>query len=286
MNCLLQTLGLSFSYGSQPVLCEVNLLVGQGEMMGIVGPNGSGKTTLLRILSGSLRPHAGEVRVMGQNLGEFSPKDRAKAVAVVSQSPTVPEGFTALEVVLMGRNPHLGVLQWEGRNDVEVALRIMELTDTTRFANRFLSSLSGGERQRVFIARALAQEAPLLLLDEPTANLDIGYQTGILDMLQAIRGEAKVTVIAAMHDLTLAAQYCDHMAVLHQGTIAAVGRPEEVLTPDLLSQAFGVDVSVIRHPLDQTPIVLPRRKTTLEPDAEPRAFAGDGDSLGATPTKG
>ena len=257
----LRTEDLYFSYGTTAILQGISLEVREGEMLGLVGPNGAGKTTLLRIISGTLKPQTGEVYLDGANLRQLRPRDRARRVAMVPQNPAVPQGFTALEVVLMGRNPHLGLLQWEGAEDLEVCRRVMELTSTWEFAHRLISTLSGGERQRVFIARALAQEARLLLLDEPTAHLDIGYQADILDTIENIRREARITVVAAMHDLTLAAQYCNRMAALHQGIIFALGRPEEVLTPEVVSVAFGAEVSITKHPVHQTPVVLPVGKS-------------------------
>ncbi len=254
---LLRTEEVQFSYGTNHVLQRISLEVEEGEILGLVGPNGAGKTTFLRIISGALKPHNGEVYLNGARLRQLQPKDRARIVAMVPQNPAVPQGFTALEVVLMGRNPHLGLLQWEGPKDLDVCRRVMDLTNTWDFAHRLLSTLSGGERQRVFIARALAQEAPLLLLDEPTAHLDIGYQSGVLDMIDGIRKEARITVITAMHDLTLAAQYCDRMAALHQGTIYSLGQPDEVLNTELMSVVFGANVSIISHPVHGTPVVLP-----------------------------
>ena len=256
-RALLRTENIQFSYGTNYVLQQISLEVEEGEILGIVGPNGAGKTTLLSIMSGALKPRSGEVYLNGARLAELQPKERATTVAMVPQNPAIPQGFTALEMVLMGRNPHLGLLQWEGPKDLEICRQVMELTTTWNFGDRLISTLSGGERQRVFIARALAQEAPLLLLDEPTAHLDLGYQSGVLDMIDSIRKEAHVTVITAMHDLTLAAQYCDRMAALHQGTIFALGRPDEVLRPDVVSTTFGAEVSIIRHPVHGTPVVLP-----------------------------
>lgn len=249
--------GIRFSYGERAVLGDIDLEVQSREILGLVGPNGSGKTTFLRIMSGTLAPEAGNVSIHGQKLPSLVARDRARLVAMVQQSPAVPIGFTALEVVLMGRNPHLGLLQWEGPTDIEVCRRVMELTETWEYADRFVSSLSGGELQRVFIARAIAQETPVLVLDEPTSHLDISYQTGIFDMVEGIREKTGVSVLVAMHDLTLAGQYCHRVAALYQGSIYAVGEPSEVLTTDLVSKVFGAPVSIIQHPVHGTPVVLP-----------------------------
>ena len=248
---------IQFSYGQQVILRGISLEAGLGETIGLVGPNGAGKTTLLRIVSGTLAPQGGMVYVQGWELPSLRPRDRARLVGMVQQNPAVPPGFTALEVVLMGRNPHLGLLQWEGPKDVEVCQRVMELTETWDFAHRLVSSLSGGELQRVFIARAMAQETPVLLLDEPTAHLDISFQTSVLDMIETIRRKTNITVLVAMHDLTLAAQYCSRIAVLHKGDIFAFGEPAQVLTPEVVSTVFGAPVSILEHPVHKTPVVLP-----------------------------
>ena len=252
-----QATGVHFSYAQRAVLQGVDLEARRGEIIGLVGPNGSGKSTFLRVASGTLVPRQGEIMVQGRQVSALKPRDRARLVTMVQQSPAVPSGFTALDVVLMGRNPYLGLLQWEGPGDYEVCQRVMELTETWDFADRPVSSLSGGELQRVFIARALAQETPVLLLDEPTSHLDISYQTGVLDMILKVRQQTGVTVVVAMHDLTLAAQYCSRIAVLHQGVIYACGEPSEVLTSDVVSKVFGAAVSIVAHPVHGTPVVLP-----------------------------
>ena len=246
-----------FSYGQSQVLRGIDLKVAPGEMVGLVGPNGTGKSTLLNIASRTLKPQQGRVLLGGVDVQQLSPRSRASKVSMVPQSPAVPTGFNCMEVVLMGRNPHLGLLQWEGPRDLEIVHHAMELTGTDEFASRPITSLSGGERQRVFIARALSQGTPLLLLDEPTAHLDIGYQPVVLDLIQRVRTEMGVSVLAAMHDISLAAQYCQRIAVLHKGSVHAVGTPEEVVTADVVFQAFGAEVAITHHPVHGTPVVLP-----------------------------
>ena len=256
-NSVLDILNVGFAYGDAVVLKNVDLRVERGEIIGLVGPNGTGKTTLLSILAGTLKAQRGTVLLDGRSLRDLRPRDRARLVAMVPQTPVVPPGFTAAELVMMGRNPHLRLLQWEGPEDLEVCRWAMEMTDAWELAHRTVSSLSGGEKQRVIIARALAQRTDLLLLDEPTAHLDIGYQPAVLDTIQRIGREAGVTIVAAMHDLTLAAQYCHRIALLYNGVISAVGKPDEVLRPELVGEAFGSNVCVTRHPVHGTPVVLP-----------------------------
>ena len=257
VKCSIQAEGVHLSYGNRPVLAGMDLHVSPGEVVGLVGPNGSGKSTFLRIAAGTLSPQQGRVLLGGEDVADLKPKDRAKLVAVVQQSPAAPPGFTAMDVALMGRNPHLGLLQWESKSDYDKCRRVMELTETWEFADRQLSTLSGGELQRVFMARALAQETPALLLDEPTAHLDISYQTATLDIINRVRKQSDLTVIVAMHDLTLAAQYCDRIAVLYEGSVLACGEPSETLNEEVVSKAFGAPVYIIPHPATGTPVVLP-----------------------------
>ena len=257
VKCAIQAEGVHLSYGNRPVLAGMDLHVSPGEVVGLVGPNGSGKSTFLRIAAGTLSPQQGRVLLGGEDVADLKPKDRAKLVAVVQQSPAAPPGFTAMDVALMGRNPHLGLLQWESKSDYDKCRRVMELTETWEFADRQLSTLSGGELQRVFMARALAQETPALLLDEPTAHLDISYQTATLDIINRVRKQSDLTVIVAMHDLTLAAQYCDRIAVLYEGSVLACGEPTETLNEEVVSKAFGAPVHIIPHPSTGTPVVLP-----------------------------
>jgi iron complex transport system ATP-binding protein len=202
------------------------------------------------------------VRLDGSPVRGLSQRELALRVAVVPQNPTLPEAFTALEVVLMGRTPHLGLLQSEGRADWAAVRRALEETDAWDLAERRIGELSGGERQRVVVARALAQEAPLLLLDEPTAHLDVGHQAAVLELVQRLCRSNGVdgrprAVLAVVHDLTLAAQYCDRLVMLSEGRLVAQGSPHEVLSPQVLSSVYRTQVVVFTHPLTGRPVVTP-----------------------------
>ncbi len=248
---------IRFTYGGTAVLDGLDLEVRAGEMLGVVGPNGSGKTTLLRLISGVLQPAGGRIAIGGRDVAALEPSERARLVSVVPQNPTLPESFTVLDLVLMARNSHLRLLQWEGRADVDVALRAMEATETSALAERTVGTVSGGERQRAVVAMALAQEAPVLLLDEPTSNLDLAHQTGIMDMVATVMLERGAAVLVAMHDLTLAAQYCDRLLMLADGRSHSEGPPSEVLTAENISAVYGTQVFLMAHPQGGTPVVLP-----------------------------
>ncbi|MBI4337223.1 MAG: ABC transporter ATP-binding protein [Chloroflexi bacterium] len=248
--------GLVAGYRGRAVLRGVTLSVSQGAVVGLVGPNGCGKTTLFRVVSGVLRPAAGRVWVAGRDLAPLGLRERARLVAVTPQTAALPPRYTALQVVLMGRTPHLRLLAWEGAHDGQVARQAMVLTETWHLAGRPVGELSGGERQRVLLARALAQEAPLLLLDEPTASLDLTGQTMVLEAVLRAQQEQGGTVLLATHDLTLAATVCHRLVLLHDGQVLAEGTPREVLTGPLIAQAYGVQVEVVQHPRSGTPVVL------------------------------
>jgi iron complex transport system ATP-binding protein len=248
---------VAFAYGGGPVLDGLHLEVREGEMLGVVGPNGSGKTTLIQLIGGTLSPSGGAISIHGSDLKELGPGQRARLVSVVPQNPQLPLGFTVLQLVLLGRNPHLALLQWEGRHDLEVAEWAMRLTDTHRFADRTLATLSGGERQRALVAMALAQEAPVLLLDEPTSSLDLAHQVRMMDLVRRLHRQRGGAVLIAMHDLTLAAQYCTRLVLLAGGRSFAEGPPGEVLTRENISRVYGAEVHVLSHPQRGTPVVLP-----------------------------
>jgi iron complex transport system ATP-binding protein len=235
----------------------VSLIVAPGEVLGLVGPNGSGKTTLIRAVTGTVTPASGVVQLLGDDVSSLSQRERALRAAVVPQAPLLPDAFTALEIVLMGRTPHLRLLENEGAADLTAVERAMRATDTWEFADRPAGELSGGERQRVVVARALAQEAPLLLLDEPTAHLDLGHQAGVLGLVRRLCREDGRGVLAVVHDLTLAARYCDRLVLLAAGEVVAEGSASDVLRADILGKVYGAPVDVFPHPLTGLPVVAP-----------------------------
>ena len=247
--------GVWASYGDRSVLTGLDLEVEPGTLTAIAGPNGVGKSTLLRLIAGIHRPTRGSVSVAGADASTLPARARARLVAMVPQDPELPPGTAAVEVVMMGRNPHLGLLSWEAEDDLRIAVNAMALTDSVGLLERQVDQLSGGERQRVAIAMALAQQTPVLLLDEPTANLDLAYQPVIMDLLRELVRSGK-TVVTAVHDLTLAAQFCDRIAILNDGKLMAAGPPGSVLTPSNIRRAYGVEVRIIGHPDTGKPIVV------------------------------
>ncbi len=251
MNGQPQTIGargVGYEIEGKSLLRGVSLSAGQGELVGLIGPNGAGKSTLLRAISGTLGHTDGVVRLEGANIETLSSREVATRLALVPQIAPYTHGFTAVELVLMGRYPHLGRFQIEGSGDQHIARDAMRVTETERFAERTLDTLSGGERQRVFVSRALAQQPRILLLDEPTSNLDVLHQLKVLDLVRELVDDG-LTAIAAIHDLNLAARYCDRLVLLCQGRVLAEGTPGQVLTPDTIESAFGVKSAVYRDPI-------------------------------------
>ena len=245
---------LSAAYDRRVVLRDISLVAQAGQVLGLIGPNGAGKSTLLRAISGTLAPTKGSIRLGATDLARLPAAKRAQLAAVVPQGAHLPEGFSVAEVVLMGRAPHLPRFGGESARDHEIARQAMQRTATWALAERWIGELSGGERQRVLIARALAQEPRLLLLDEATAHLDLKHQTATLNMARRL-ARSGLTVIAALHDLNLAALYADRLALLHEGALLICDTPDRVLTPDWLRQAYDVEAVVGRHPLYGTPLV-------------------------------
>jgi len=255
---LVEVEGLHCGYGSEIVLKGINLSLDRGEVLGIIGPNGSGKTTLLRAVSGYLTPLKGRVLLDGRDVRTMGQREIARKMAVVTQSPEAILPFTVEEFVLLGRIPHWRRFQiLEGDKDREIAQRAMVSADVQDLKDRPLRELSGGERQLVFLARALAQEPELMLLDEPTAHLDVGHQLKIMDLLLELREREGMSVMVVLHDLPLAALYCERLALLDRGRLKVCGSPFEVLREEVLSEVYRVQVKVIEHPLLKRPIPLP-----------------------------
>jgi len=244
------------------VVDRVDATVAEGEWLALVGPNGAGKTTLLRAIA-RLVPYEGAVLLGGRPTGELDRAELSRLVAVVPQEPSTPPWMTVAEYVLLGRTPHLGPLAKEGRRDREAAARALERLDLLGYRERRLGTLSGGEKQRAVVARALAQEARVVLLDEPTAALDIGHQQQALELLDALRAASGLTLVAAMHDLTLAGLYADRMILLDAGRIALEGPPRDVLTEEALARHYGASIDVV--PVDGRIAVVPRRPAVRAP---------------------
>ena len=229
-----------------------------GEWLGLIGPNGAGKSSLLRATVGIHR-HSGDILIDGSSLTLRSRTRRAALIAHVPQDPILPDDMTGGDYVLLGRTPHIGYFGTPTRHDRAMVDDVIDRLDLGQLASRRLGQLSGGERQRLVIARALATEAPILLLDEPTSALDIGHQQQALELVARLRAEHGLTVISAMHDLTLAGMYADRLALLHEGTVVAEGDVADVLHADTLAEFYGVRVTVHRDP-DGTVVVIPRRE--------------------------
>jgi iron complex transport system ATP-binding protein len=246
----------TLGYYHQPVLRDISLKASPGEIVGLIGPNGSGKSTIIKALCRVMQPESGKITVNGRDISTIPRQELACQVGVVPQLPLLPSSFTAFEIVLMGRNPHLGLLQSESRRDLAMAWQAMEKTGTESLANRHINELSGGEIQCVLIARVLVQETEAILLDEPTANLDIGRQVEILDLIKKLCAENNLTVLAAIHDLNLAAQYCDRVILIHKGKVHAEGSPREVITEKNMKQVYGAENCVYTHPVNGLPTVL------------------------------
>ena len=238
------TAGLSVSYGGPPVVDTLDLDVAEGSWMTLLGPNGAGKTTVLRAIAG-LVPFVGEVRIGPLVVSGASRKEIARAVAYVPQRPLLPIGTSVSAYVLMGRNPYIGYFASEKDSDLRVVGEVLDRLDLVAFRRRDVASLSGGEAQRVVLARALAQEAPVLLLDEPTSELDVGHQQQVLELIDRLRRATGLTVLSTMHDLTLAGQYSQEFVLMDRGRAVARGSAEQVLRADLIQRHYGASVEVV-----------------------------------------
>ncbi len=253
----LQLSRIGVAFGARSVLHDVDFDVPAGEWLAVIGPNGAGKTTLLRVLAG-LQSHAGAVSIGGRRSDALAARERARLVALVPQDPVIPAGISVLDYVLLGRTPHLGRRLAIGPDDERVAHGVLQRLDLDGAAGRRLAELSGGERQRVIIGRALAQDAAVLLLDEPTSSLDLGHQQEVLELVNDLRVERGLTVVMTMHDLNLAAQFAERLLLLVNGRIVADGDPDLVLDPSVLREHYGAEVAVVDGPEGR--VVVPLRR--------------------------
>jgi iron complex transport system ATP-binding protein len=249
--------GLSFAYGDRPALSDIDLTVKSGEIVGLIGPNGSGKSTLIKLLSGALDGYSGKATVAGLDVAASAVRELARSVAVVPQEPRFAFPFSVMEIVLMGRHPHLAGLAFESPNDVELAREALERCGAAEFAGRPIQELSAGERQRVVFARALTQQPSVLLLDEPASFLDIRHQVELYDLVRVQAREAGVAVLSVLHDLNLAAEYCDRIVLLREGRVMAAGPTDEVFSYANLKAAFETEVYVDTNTLTGKMLVVP-----------------------------
>jgi iron complex transport system ATP-binding protein len=258
---------VSFAFGARTVLDAVSVALAPGEVMAVLGPNGSGKTTLLRLLAGLAAPASGTVRLDGRPLDAWPRRDLARRIALVPQDPRVDFPFSALEVTLMGRAPHQRGLGLASARDLAIAADALARVDASALADRPIDQLSGGERQRVFVARALAQEPAILLLDEPTTHLDLRHQLGLHELLRVLCRERGWSCLSVVHDVNLAAAYADRVVLLADGRVVAAGTPADALTPARVAAVFGVHVAAVSPPDGRT--VLVPLGTTGPPFARP-----------------
>jgi len=246
---------IKFSYTAHPVMESVSFTIEEAQIAAIIGPNGSGKTTLLKIINGTLFPHAGQMLIDGRETRSWSRKEIARQVAIVPQETSVIFPFYAEEIVLMGRFPHFSRYRFEDKTDYRIVREAMEKTDTLQFAARRFDELSAGERQRVLIARALAQEPKILLLDESTVFLDLKHQAQFLALLRQLKDAQKLTVIFVTHDINLAAQNANRIILLDSGKIYAIGTPAEVITAANIKKVYDVEAGIDSNPYDGSPRV-------------------------------
>ncbi|MGZ3537759.1 MAG: ABC transporter ATP-binding protein [Thermodesulfobacteriota bacterium] len=250
---MIEVNSISFRYHDDWVLEDVSFRAEKGEFVGLIGPNGSGKTTLLKILYRLLTPQKGEILFELVPMKKMERADIAKRIAVVAQETHLLFPFSVLETVLMGRSPYLGHLMFENEKDLEIARKAMEWTKIVPFSERHMDELSGGERKRVFIARALAQEPEVILLDEPTASLDIQHQIDFLDLILTLNRERGLTIIMASHDINIASEFCDRLILLQRGRIYQMGTPEQVITKENIETVYGCEVWIDRNPISGMP---------------------------------
>ncbi|MFC8570068.1 ABC transporter ATP-binding protein [Streptomyces sp. NPDC057245] len=262
--------GVTVGYGARPVIDGLDVSVPPGVITTIIGPNGCGKSTLLRTLSRLLKPTGGSVVLDGEDIGTLRTRDVAKKLGLLPQAPVAPDGLTVSDLVARGRHPHQSWLRQWSSDDADVVRRALAMTGVSDLADRPVDSLSGGQRQRVWISMTLAQGTDLLLLDEPTTYLDLAHAVDVLDLVDDLH-ESGRTVVMVLHDLNLATRYSDHLVVMRDGAVLAQGHPREVVTAELLLEAFGLRAKVIDDPVGDRPLIVPIGRAHVELDrADPQ----------------
>jgi len=265
---MIEARSISFRYHQDWILQDVSFQIEKGAFVGVIGPNGSGKTTLLKLLCRVLSPQRGEILYDLVPLKKMHRRDMARRMAVVAQETHLLFPFTGLEIVLMGRSPHLRHRMFESEKDLTIARKAMEWTETLSFADRPIDELSGGERKRIFIAKALAQDPDVILLDEPTANLDIHHQIDFLDLVLTLHRDKGLTLVMASHDMNMAAEFCDRLILLQNGKIFKTGAPPEVITQENIERVYGCDVWIDRHPVSGMPRISLTKKERLRKEIQ------------------
>jgi len=257
MNLELEIESLYFEYDERMVLSDISFSISKGDFVSIIGPNGSGKSTLLKNLASILKPIKGNIKLEGKKIDEYRAKELARKMALVPQDTNVTYDFSVFDIVLMGRNPYLNRLEKEKQIDFQIVKDSLKLTNTLHLRDRNINEISGGERQRVIIARALAQEPEIILLDEPTSHLDINHQIEILSLLKKLNKEKKMTILLVIHDINLAARFSNKMILLNEGRVLSIGEPEAVITNQNMERAYNVNMLISHNPHTNSPYIIP-----------------------------
>ncbi|MCM3318185.1 ABC transporter ATP-binding protein [Rummeliibacillus stabekisii] len=252
-----ETKNIQSGYDNKTILNDINLSIPSNQISIIIGANGCGKSTLLKTMARLIKPTGGDVLLDGKSIHKMAPKQLAKVLGLLPQSPIVPEGITVADLVGRGRFPHQSVMKGWSKKDYEAVAEALEMMNITEFADRNIDELSGGQRQRVWIAMALAQQTDILFLDEPTTYLDITYQVEILDLLTDLNKRYGTTIVMVLHDINLSARYADYLFTVKNGQLIAEGAPTEIITADLIKETFQLDCQVINDPVSNTPLIVP-----------------------------
>lgn len=257
-------------YDNKPIIQGIDLLIPSNQISVIIGANGCGKSTLLKTLARLIKPISGSITLDDKPLAKIPPRQLARVLGLLPQSPIVPEGISVTDLVGRGRFPHQSLFGGWSKKDSEAVAEAMSIMNITQFANHHIDELSGGQRQRVWIAMALAQQTDILFLDEPTTFLDITYQVEILDLLTDLNRQYGTTIVMVLHDINLSARYADHLFALHGGKLVAEGQPSQVITSTLVKDIFGLNCSVIEDPISGSPLVVPKGRHHVQGEYTPR----------------